>query len=200
MAFVEVRDNGLRLNIEKLTPELQDTILNETRIQSAELTRYIIVNHLTGGTTGTKLGVRSGNLRRLTLPIIPIAYSQKMKGGTQFAAKYAGTHVGPQGQVTTIKPIRSKYLAIPILNGLSATGASRYGSPRNVPGLKFIPRKGKSPLLARVSGGILEPFYVLKKESKVKARVHPKDILKANLTRIAREFNESIEKTLGKVF
>ena len=95
--YVTLDDKGLLAKIDKLTPEIKETLLDETKIQSDLLTNYIIENHVTGGTSATRLKVRSGNFRSLVLPILPKTYSKTMKGGTNFGAKSAGVHVGEKG-------------------------------------------------------------------------------------------------------
>ena len=196
---VDIKDRRLLLKIKELTPKLEDTLLEETRRQSDKLTNWIIKNHLTGGTSSDRLKVRSGNFRRLTLPIKPKAYSNKMKGGTQFAGTGARVHVGPRNQVTTIKPVTSKYLAIPIGEGLTANGVPRYSGPRSVPGLDLITSLRGNLILVKQVGDMMEPFFLLLKQVEVKARVHPEEILLRNIHRIAREYRAVVRTTLEKV-
>lgn len=194
--FVQITDHGLRINLKKLTPEIQDALLAETKEQSKFLTNYIIERHLTGGTSEDRLGVRSGTFRRMTLPIIPNVYSQKMKGGTAFHSPFARVQVGPKGQVTTIKPITAKYLAIPIGEALSASGAPRYSGPRAVPGLVPITSKKGNHLLVRMSKAGMEPLFLLLKETQVPARVWPHQILGKNIKKIASAYRERLKRTL----
>ena len=197
MATVELKDNNLRIHLGQLSAKLREDIVKETNTQSEILTNYIIKKHLTGGTKLTKLAVRSGNLRRTTRPIHSPS-GEKIKGGTRFGALYAGLHVGPKGRVTTIKPRKGKYLAIPIMHGLTDAGVPKKRSPRDVPDLKLMSRElvGKSPLLVRKAGDLIEPWYVLKKQVKVATRVHPDEILRANLPRILRAYEDIIGRTL----
>ena len=195
---VEVKDNGLILKVKELTPAIQKALVEETGEQSRMLTNYIIKNHLSGGTTEQRLAVRTGSMRRLTIPIVPRTFSKKLKGGTQFAAKYAGVHVGPRGSETTIKPIKAKYLAIPIGAALTAGGAPRYSSPRAVPGLSPITTKKGNLLLAQTSKAGITPFFLLLKETKVPARIWPREILQKNVSKIARGYRKKIQKLLDK--
>lgn len=194
--FIQIEDNGLRIHLKELTPELEDALVKETRKQSDELTNYITVNHLTGGTADDKLAVRSGSFRRLTLPVKPMVYSKTMRGGTQFAGIGARVHVGPKSQVTTIRPITSKYLAIPIGAALSAGGVPRYSSPRAIPGLSPITSKKGNLLLVRTDGTSMTPFFLLLKEVEVPARIHPKEILGKNIKKIARAYHDAISEAL----
>jgi hypothetical protein len=193
---VKVDNKRLVLKIQELTPELEDVLFDETKKQSDKLTNYIIKNHLTGGTSDTKLKVRSGSFRRLTLPIKPKAYSAKMRGGTQFAGIGARVHVGPKNQVTTIKPIASKYLAIPIGEALNGNGVARYSGPRSVPGLSLITSRKGNKLLARTSDAGIEPFFLLLKQVEVKARVHPDEVLSKNIKAIASDYRKAVKKAL----
>ena len=195
MPKVAIKNKRLILNLSGLSDELREEILKTTNRQSELLTNYIIERHLTGGTKKTKLAVRSGLLRKTTRPISSVS-GERMKGGTRFGVFYAGPHIGPPNKVTTIKPRKAKSLAIPILYGLTAAGVAKAKSPRDVPGLKYIPRGSKSPLLAKVEGGTVKPWYVLKKEVKIKARVHPNEIIDANMPRILRAYELIIEESL----
>lgn len=195
---VEVKSDRLLLKIQSLTPEIEDTLFEETKRQSDKLTNYIIENHLTGGTSSNRLAVRSGSFRRLTIPIKPNAYSPKMKGGTQFAGVGARVHVGPKNQITTIKPVTSKYLAIPIGEALNANGVARYSGPRGVPGLSLITSRKGNKLLAKTSDAGIEPFFLLLKQVEVEARVHPSVILSKNIKSIASDYRKAIKNTLDE--
>ena len=197
--FVEVKDGGLILKLKKLTPELKETILDETQVQADKLTNWIVKKHLSGPHGENRLAVKSGNFRRLTLPIKPKTYKKKMKAGTQFAGAGARIHVGPRGQVTTIKPITSKYLAIPIGAALTAGGVPRYSSPRDVPGLSLITSLRGNLILVSQVGNMLEPFFLLKKQVEVPARVFPEEILKRRILHIAKDYREALRTTLEKL-
>ena len=194
--YVQIKDGALKLFLKNLTPELEKGLVKETKIQADELTNYIIENHLTGGTTHDRLKVRSGSFRRLTIPIKPQVYSKKMKAGTLFAGVGARVHVGPKNQVTTIKPITSKYLAIPIGDALSASGAPRYSSPRAVPGLRPITSRKGNLLLVRTDGQTMTPMFLLLKETEIRARIHPEVIMRKRLRGIANDYEIMIEKAL----
>ena len=194
--FVQIVDHGLRIHLKELTPEIEDALLAETRKQSKFLTNYIIENHLTGGTSEDKLKVRSGTFRRMTLPIMPNSYSQKMKGGTAFHSPFARVQVGPRGQVTTIKPTTAKFLAIPIGEALDASGVARFSGPRAVPGLVPITSKKGNHLLVRMSKSGMEPLFLLLKETRVPARVWPYQILSKNIKKIAAAYRTRLKKTL----
>ena len=197
--LVEIKDGGLVLKLQKLTPDIEDTLFDETKKQSDKLTNWIIRNHLTGGTTADKLKTRSGNFRRLTIPIKPNAYSPKMKGGTRFAGAGARVHVGPKNQITTIKPVTSKYLAIPIGGALYSTGVPRYSGPRAVPGLDLITSLRGNLILVKQVGNMIEPFFLLLKQVEVEARVHPEVIRKRNILKIARDYRKALRTTLERV-
>ena len=197
---VEIVDGGLLLKIKKLTPAIQETLLDETAEQSRKLTSWIIRNHLTGGTSDDRLAVRSGMFRRLTLPIVPTVYSKKMKGGTQFAGKGARVHVGPKGQITTIKPVTSKYLAIPIGEALYAGGIPRYSGPRAVPGLDLIRSLKGNLILVKQVGDMIQPFFLLLKQVEVKSRIHPEQVMKRNILKIAQDYRKALRHTLKKIW
>lgn len=196
--FVQIKDGGLLIKLKELTPKIEKTLLDETQVQADKLTNWIVKNHLSGPHGADKLAVKSGNFRRLTLPIKPKIYSNRMRAGTQFSGAGARVHIGPRGQVTTIKPLTSKYLAIPIGEGLTAGGVARYSGPRAVPGLDLITSLRGNLLLVRQVGDMIEPFFLLLKQVEIPARVHPEDIMKKNIQKIARDYRNALKITLEK--
>lgn len=197
---VEIEDGKLLLKIQKLTPAIQKTLLEETGEQSRKLTTWIIKNHLTGGTSADRLAVRSGMFRRLTIPIVPATYKKKMKGGTQFAGKGARVHIGPKGRITTIKPLTSKYLAIPIGEALTSNGVARYSGPRAVPGLDLITSLRGNLLLVKQVGNMMEPFFLLLKQVEIPTRIHPEEVMRRNMLKIAQDYRKALRSTLKKTW
>lgn len=170
--------------------------------QSEELASYVIEKHLTGGTTDTKLAVRTGDFRRRTKAVRVTQEGDTLKGGVSFGVKYAGVHVGPPGQVTTITPKSSSNLAIPVGPALTSAGVPRYNSPRDVSGLQFIPAKAGAEhtgVMAMVKKGEVIPYFVLKKSIEVKARIHPEEIIKARQSHIERRLNEALQRGVDQL-
>lgn len=88
------------------------------------------------------------------------------------ASKYAPIHEFG-GTITARK---SKFLAIPLPAARTASGVSRYASPRDVPGLKLIKSRAGNLLLVkerRGRGGAtqIEPWYVLKRSIQIPPRL-----------------------------
>lgn len=71
---------------------------------SLYLRSYLLNEHLTGGTTETRLGVRTGRLRSKTRALEAKAGAGKIKAGVHIGVFYASVHVGPKGSITTIRP------------------------------------------------------------------------------------------------
>jgi hypothetical protein len=124
-------------------------------------------------------------------------------------AVYARVHIGPRGQVTEIVPKRAKYLSIPLGAVKTKAGVSRGGlnplglssqqlgawgsvaSEQSAYGETFV-RKSKAGNLIvfgkqRVGKGAkrgqlksrVVPLFVLKKSVRVRARIHPEDVVDA---------------------
>lgn len=68
------------------------------------LRSYLLTEHLTGGTTKTRLGVRTGRLRSKTRPIEAKVAAGKVEAGVHIGVFYASVHIGPKGQETIIRP------------------------------------------------------------------------------------------------
>lgn len=151
-----------------------------------------------GGTTDYKLRKRTGKLASGTKPMAVEVKGAQVEGGIQFGSVYARVHIGPKGQVTTIKPKTKKFLTIPIEGSpimtsagvLKASAGELMTGAIGLPfGETFIKRSKKGNLIIfgkqRVSKGAnigetrgeIIPLFLLKKEVKVKSRIHPKEIM-----------------------
>ena len=164
---------------------------------------YLRQERLTGGTTATRLAVRSGRLRASVQTIPPKEQAGGIEGGVRFGTVYARTHVGPRGQVTTITPKKGKFLAIPLPDAMSRAGVPR-GTPRGGPwGETFIRAKkgeggnkliifGKREITKGARIGQLRnrivPLFILVRSVTVKARIHPEEILSFMEPKVIEEF------------
>jgi hypothetical protein len=170
--------------------------------ESRLMTTHIKNEHLKGGTTDTRLAVRSANLISST-HALPVTESPGLiESGVGFGTQYARVHVGPFGQVTTIRAKSGKFLAIPLMAARTPGGDAR-GAPRSgMWGETFIARSKKGNLIlfgkriaqkgahAGETRGDVVPLFVLKKEVKVKARVHPETILAWEKPRMIAAFQK----------
>jgi hypothetical protein len=66
-----------------------------------------------------------------------------------------------------IRPVRRKWLAIPLPIARTAAGVSRYQTPRDVPGLRFMLSRRGNALLVDKKG---VPWYILKKSVSIPRR------------------------------
>ena len=145
----------------------------EMTAQSRAMWRFVSIQYLRGGTTPNRLAVRSGHLMRTTIPIKTKIVGSMLEGGIQFGANYAKVHIGPEGQVTTIRPKasnKSGYLFIPVGKSLSRSGVF----------------KGKY-----AKGGVR-----MVKQVKIKTRVHPKTIIQLFAPEVKRGFEEAIKTAI----
>ena len=69
----------------------------------------------------------------------------------------------------TVRATRSKFLAIPIGAALTGAGVPRYRSPRDVPGLFFLPRGSGGLLLRGTKRGPPEALFILRRSVTVPA-------------------------------
>lgn len=114
---------------------------------------------------------------------------------------YAGVQEGldkalrPKAQ--TIIKAKSKKLAIPLGAARTKAGRARFTSPRQVPNLKVIPRRGKSTLLARVvARNKIIPMFVLKDSVKIKARPYMRPALKTGFFRATEIIMNEVIKVI----
>lgn len=176
----------------------------------------LLINHLRTKymrgqeTTDTSIRRRSGHLADSMRPIAPIKATESyIEGGITFGKVYAKVHIGPRGQITTIKPKEKKYLTIPLpamqtnAGITKATAAELKEGKAGLPfGHTFIKRSKAGNLiifgtqritkganLGEYRGGIT-PLFILKKQVKIKARIHPEDFLKWSKSKLVEDFRK----------
>ncbi len=191
MLEVKVEGRVLTLYLSKLTERLWNIAAKVMTRQSQGVTVFIIKQHETGGTTATKLAVRTGHMRQTTVPRLTKQIADGVQGGTDFGAKYAGVHMGPRGQKTVITPKAAQFLTIPMPGALTAAGMVR-GRARDFPGT-FI---AKGMIFQKQRGGKIVPLFLLRRQVTVPARIHPEDIANEYLPVVAQDLVESMGKEL----
>ena len=132
-------------------------------IHGREFIRWFTKKRLTGR-PGLKR--RTGSLARsFKTNVLELSGAMVLMVWT--TSKYARIH--EFGGIVT--PKKSKYLAIPTNAALTKAGATRYASPRNVPGLSFMQRKGGLPFMGKVEGGRVRAYFLLRKRVKIPPRL-----------------------------
>lgn len=177
----------------ELVKELTTVFALASRIESS----YLKTERLTGGTSPTKLGTRTGALRASVRPISVnrssiVNIDNVIQSGVSFGTRYAKTHIGRRGTVTTIRPKGHPYLAIPLPAARTRAGVAK-GQPEvswqgeqrpNSPfGDTFIAKSKRGNLIifgktiqtkgvnwGRTKGKVI-PLFVLKHEVKIPVRI-----------------------------
>ena len=148
-----------------------------------------IKKDLMSGPRPERLGVRTGALRSSVKSMAVAESPGLLEGGVRFGTAYARAHVGPKGQVTTIKPGTAKYLTIPLPDAMTRSGVPRGSARSGMWGETFFYRSKKGKLIlfgkrivqkgkgAGQMRGEVVPLFLLVKQVKIKSRVHPEEIL-----------------------
>lgn len=196
---VEFNDNEVNIKLEKLK---KAALINLKKVIAADqhvFISYMRTTFLRGGTTATKLRRRSGHLAR-SLQAQPVeTKGTGVEGRITVGTVYSRVHIGPKGQVTKIpKHSGGKWLTIPIPwspimrkdGTVKATAAELKTGAAGLPFTKTIVKKSKKGNLiiwgvqqttkgsniGKESGGLV-PLFLLRKQVKVKSRVHPEIFL-----------------------
>ena len=159
-------------------------------ISSILLASHLKEESFTGGTTATRLRVRTGKLRASVRAIETEIKPKSIEGGVSIGTVYGRVHVGPKGQKTVIKPKSAKYLTIPLLAAQTRAGVTRGPARSEIWGDTFVAKSkagnliifGKSRImkgkrLGELKGKI-KPLFLLLKSVTIPARVHPEEALK----------------------
>jgi hypothetical protein len=148
-----------------------------------------IKEDLMSGPRPERLGVRTGALRS-SVKSLPVTEKPGLiEGGVGFGTAYARAHVGPKGQITTIRPVTAKYLTIPLPDAVTRAGVLRGSARSGMWGETFFARSKKGNLIlfgkriamkGKHTGearGNIVPLFLLVKQVKIKSRIHPEEIV-----------------------
>ena len=187
---------------EKLSKAIKEIIDRNDRL----LETHIKQDLMQGGTNDTQLAGRTGQLASSTRAINATIEDggARVSGGINFGQKYARVHIGPKGQITTIRPVNRQWLTIPLGAAKTSSGALRGAAQSGMYGQTFFANSKAGNLIlfgklayqkgkrAGQTHGDIVPLFVLKKEVKVKARLHPKDMFEWVQPKIVSEIKETI--------
>lgn len=148
-----------------------------------------IKKDLMSGPRPEKLGVRTGALRSSVRSMPVTERPGLIESGVGFGTQYARTHVGPKGQVTTIRAKSGRFLTIPLKAAMTPSGVLRGSARSDMWGETFFARSKKGGLIlfgkkvaqkgarAGQTRGDITPLFLLVKQVKIRARIHPEEIL-----------------------
>jgi len=200
----------VQIIIDKFTPKIKAKLKTLVILSGRDWQTYIRTKFFTGYSYGKKSGKLQSRTSFLSKSIQPAPVTvtkEGISGGINIGASYARTHVGPKGQVTTIKPVKKKWLTIPLEAAMTPKGEVR-GSAQDkaVWGNTFFDRNDKGDLIlygqklfqkgakTGQAGGKIVPLFLLRKEIKVKTRIHPEVIFKWGKAK----FIENLQKEILK--
>ena len=133
---------------------------------------------LTGGTTPTRLAVRTGALRRSFGKVVLGSTYRDLRLIVYTSSPYAKVHEGQGGgRKLLIRAKPGKALAIPLDAATTAAGVARWPSPRS-PGappmhiIQLLRGKGHALLVNSISG---EPLFLLVKSVRIPPRLGLED-------------------------
>jgi hypothetical protein len=148
-----------------------------------------IKKDLMSGPRPERLGVRTGALRSSVKSMPVTERPGLIESGVGFGTAYARPHVGPRGQVTTIRPMTAKYLTIPLPAATTKAGVLRGSARSGMWGETFFAKSKKGNLIlfgkrvaqkgahAGEARGNVVPLFLLVKQVKIKSRIHPEEII-----------------------
>lgn len=138
-------------------------------------------------TVGPK--VRSGLLRSSIRSFVRRGPELVLQAGESGKVRYAAA----QEYGAVIRPVRSRYLAIPLPAARTNTGVARYPGPRSVPGLFFIRSKAGNRLLVVKSAKGITPMFVLKDSVTIKKQPY----LRPALDETAKSLRPALQAALA---
>jgi hypothetical protein len=160
----------------------------------------LIRKHLTGGTTPTKLGRRTGALARSGRHEVRElgAGTLQLVVGFGKGVPYAKVHEGPPYHSGIIKPKKARYLAIPTQHAKTrkASVSRAVTSIRTqYPDLFVIKKAGRTPMLARTVGKKkkVQVMFILKKQVYIRPRMNMQNLWKKHAPKIQKDVRKEIE-------
>lgn len=189
---IEIKSNIPEVihNVKQFQAFVEKQVKNAVNVASMSLLKYIRLEKFgpyPSGTTDKTLSIRSKRLWRSLAPIPARVEGNEVFGGLTIGTKYAATHFGKAGQVTTIKG--NPWLAIPLPSALDKHGVSK-GGPQDsaIFGNTFIAKSKQGNLIifgklkytkgkkAGETKGDIVPLFVLKHEVKIPVRITDDDL------------------------
>lgn len=153
---------GLAKAIEKKIKDIDKPVRTVLGREAGLLQGSIIRKFYSGRSGNEGLNTRTGTARR--------GWKQEIKesGDMLQAVVYNDVAHADASKEKTIKPKKAKWLTIPVNEALTAAGAPRYTSARDVNGLWFRKKEGdpKTAFLIHKEKGLM---FVLKKEVTIPA-------------------------------
>lgn len=190
--------------LEKVLGLLPGRIVKEAKkiihLNARVLQRYLREERMTGGTSASKLHVRTGRLRGSVMVLPETETATGVEGGVGIGTRYGKVHVGPR-MSHLIRPKKGKFLAIPLEAALTPAGVAK-GPPRSsIWGETFIAKSKKGSLIVwgqqrimkgkrggQLRGNIL-PLFLLVKQVNVPTRIHPDEIIDYIRPKIIEDFS-----------
>lgn len=181
-------------NLKGYSSKLIRRISKIIELNSRLLQTHIRTEKMTGGTSATRLRVRSGHLRR-SVQVKKVDLSGGnirggvTIGGSEYNVRYARVHIGRRGQKTIIKPKRAKFLTVPLKAALTPSGVLKGPARSNIWGDTFVAKTAQGRLVIFGRGRIMKgerqgelrskilPLFLLLKQVTVPARIHPAELL-----------------------
>lgn len=147
----------------------------------------------------TILRVRSGRLRASIRSLV----EPGKDGGLDLKLSAGGGREGGSTEVVyarihelggTIRPVKRKFLAIPLPIARTPAGVSRYKTPRDVPDLHVAQSKRGNLLLVKPDG---TPWYVLRKRVDIPARPYLRPALEEASAALVPRLADTLTATLA---
>lgn len=168
--------------IKRLVSAANEELINEAHVLTGEIQEKFY-----SGQSNHSLGRRTGQAAR----------GWQVKQNKETVSIVNNVPHADHSRARTIRPTKSKYLAIPVGKALTPAGVARYSGPRDsaLPELSIAPIKNKDGYILFDKSGnqkrISNIYFVLKKEVRLPARTRL-------LTPYVSAYGKEISKRLGK--
>lgn len=145
---------------------------------------------LFGSRGGSGLRLRSGRGLRSIRDSIEVSTT-----GSGVRAEISAGELSMHETGATVVPRRARYLAIPTVFALDGHGNPRRRGPRSYSSHSFVAKTkaGNLFVFQRMRGDRIVPLYLLRKQTKIKARLGLGDTLMRGLPRLADEIGAAVE-------
>lgn len=177
----------------KLTPEQFAERLGGVSARAAKRLRKQLTASALDAETYAKLNatgapkVRTDRLRSSIQGRVKDLTISLRAGGT--AVRYARI----QEYGGTVRPRRSRFLAVPLDAAKTGAGVSRYASPRDVPDTYIITGSDGSPvIMQKVEKGDDRPMFVLRRQVTIRKKLY----LTKAIVRVAKEMPADLIKVV----
>lgn len=154
----------------------------------------------------TRLRVRTGSLwRSVTSAVTDLSDGVQLKVQAGAGGKGTLPYARIQEEGGIVRPVKGKFLAIPVGKALTPKGVPKFASPRDVPDLRYVQSRKGQPMLVRETGsgkgknaGKVDVLFLLRQRVDIRGKHYLRDGTAKAFTGVQDRLRVRVGRLLGE--